>query len=326
MRGPGSGIVLPAKMDATELRRVLEDVWNATMDGPTGDLDEDLGRLRRWFDPVAQGHRLRRDLALLPALAPELLAVQPPLVFAVDDSRRLVTPEGRCALELVRAAPPGAMVSVTVADHLLIPYDRLLAALYREWSRHRIESVVALLAGESKPLQIPAAGVVLAMLVNRCTSEDRALIRFQPGTSQAHVVDDAFHAAVEAFSQRLASSRRDNRRSQNLVGGWALYEARRRLGEALEVVDAKGGGNGKAWIQASEVPAVIDRVAQDLARGHRARATIQRLSDAFDALVSAFRRELPSMAAFGMVHERPPETERLRQLLLERLESHLSAQ
>ncbi len=319
-----SMIAFPPSVDSSQLCRILDQIWHATMPAPIALLEDDLEHLRRWFDPVAQGHRLRRELALLPELTAELLNVGPPLVFVVDGRRRLVTPEGRCALELMLGAPPGGNVSDPTPD-LLVPYDRLLASLYRDWSRHRIDSVVALLAGDSKPLQIPAAGVVISMLVNRCTTEERALVRFPPGTPEAAIVDNAFHAAVEAFAGRMASSRRPNRRPQSLVGGWALYEARRRLGDAFEVADAKAGKNGKAWIRPEDVLDVIDRVSQDLARGHRERATPSRLGEAYDALVAAFRRELPTMAAFGMVHERPPETQRLRRLLVERLEAHLGA-
>jgi hypothetical protein len=315
---------LPDYLDDAEAKGMisaLRQTWSAMQGTAPGKLEEDLEACRRWFDPVAQGQRLRRELSQLPDVPDELADPGPPLTLSVGPGKRLVTPEGRCALDLLEHLPHGRKSHV-ISDAQLVSYDRRLALLYRDWSRHRLQSVVDLLAGTTKPLQIPAAGVVIALLVNRDTSKERALTRFAAGAPR-DVVDQAFFAPVQAFADILAPTRRGNRSNPKLVSGWMLYEARRRLADALVVVDARGGVDGKVWIKPGSEQQVIDVVARDLVRGHRAHATPERFARAFDALVASLRAQLPSLAGFGLVHERPLETQRLRQRFLESLSRNL---
>lgn len=291
---------------ARELARQLVGIWIATIGSPPGGLEDDLSACRAWFDPVAQGQRLRRELAALPELATNLQGVGDPFILEVGNARALVTPEGRCALEVLNCAD---LEAFAVSDAELAQYDRLLAEMYRDWSRHRILSVVQLLQGTTKPLQIPAAGVVLALLVNRCTSERRALRRYA-ATAGREVVDRAFFRAVDAFADGLAPARKQGR-NQHLISGWMLYEAKRRLGDSLIVQDARGR-DGRVWIREGAEADVLGMVARDLVRGHRARATPEQFERAFDALVDALREELPGLAGFGMAHEQPANTERIR--------------
>ena len=300
----------------------LRTAWTATIGEEPSNLEDDLEACRRWFDPVAQGQRLRRELGALTQLPGNITDPGPPLTFAVGAGKWLVTPEGRCALDLLERLPPDQTTYV-IGESQLLPYERRLGTMYREWSRHRLRSVVALLEGTTKPLQIPAAGVVIALLVNRCTSESRALTRFASGRPR-DVVDRAFFASVQAFSDVLAPRRR-SRRDPRLVSGWMLYEAGRRLGDGLVVLDARAGQDGKVWIRPAAVSDVIEVVTRDLVRGHRARVTTERFGEAFDALVTELRRELPRLAGFGLVHERPVDTQRLRNQLMERLEHHVAA-
>ncbi len=180
-----------------------------------------------------------------------------------------------------------------------VNYDRQLAMLYRKWCRHRIQSVVDLREGNTKPLQIPAAAVVIALLVNRCTSEDRALKRFAAGPPRS-VVDAAFFEPVKAFSDVIAPSTRRNNGDPKLVSGWMLYEANRRLADDLVVRDSRQGKDGAVWIREGRESDVIDRVARDLVRGHRARATAETFGQAFDALVTSLRLELTKLAGYGL--------------------------
>ncbi len=310
------------RSQAEALTTLLRSAWTMTMGKPPADLEDDLEESRRWFDPVAQGQRLRRDLALLPEFPEGLDDPGPPLSFSLGPRRWLVTPEGRSVLDLLEHLPKDPSGHVLGYEQLA-PYERRLALLYRRWSRHRLRSVVGLLAGTTKPLQVPAAGVVIALLVNRCTSDQRALTRFSSG-SVRDVVDRAFFSPVQAFADILAPSKRRGRADARLVSGWMLYEARRRLGEGLVVVDARGGKDGKVWMRPEAVAEIIDVVTRDLARGHRARATVEHFASAYDALVTELRHQLPALAGFGLVHERPPETTRLRERLLERMVFHLA--
>jgi len=307
---------LPEYLDnntAWSIRFALEEMWKATIGSPPGELGSDLDKCKQWFDPVAQGKRLRHDITQLQELPSNLADPGPPFTILVGPGKRLVTPEGRCALELLsRLESEGPHI---ITDAQLTPYERRLGLLYRSWSRHRLQSVVNLLMGKDKPLQIPAAGVVLTLLVNRSTAEERALTRFSSG-SPKDLVDRAFFNSVEAFVRILTPGRKATTNNPRLLSGWMLGEARRRLGESLVVLDSKGVEDRKVWISSGTEDMVVDIVARDLARGHRPKVTLELLGSAFDALVDSLRRELPTLAAFGLVHERPRDTQQLRENLL----------
>jgi hypothetical protein len=278
-----------------------------------GALIDDLERLRIWFDPVAQGQRLRKAFELLAPYDSSTFKLGEPYVMPVGESRFLVTPEGRCLLDLIEAQSRN--VDIYLNREKFATYDRRLALLYRSWCRHRIQSVVDLRQGNDKPLQIPAAAVVIALLVNRCTTEKRALTRFAAGAPRA-IVDSAFFEPVKVFSDAIAPSKRRNNMDPKLVSGWMLYEARRRLGDDLIVRDARQGKDGAVWIREGRETQVIDRIAKDLARGHRARVTGDNFGRAFDELVTSLRRELSGLAGYGLAHERPVDTNRLRNRFL----------
>lgn len=292
----------------------LSKTWTITMGSMPGKLEDDLKESRRWFDPVAQGQRLRKELAQLKEFPLGLYNPGDPFTLSIDPRRWLVTPEGRCALELLKNVSdsrPIWFIDQLQADH----YDRILAYSYRDWSRHRINSVVALLAGTTKPLQIPAAGVVIALMVNGNDTAETALIRFASDRPR-DLVDDAFFAAVNAFADPLSPGRRGNR-SSTLISGWMLYEARRRLGSGLVVEDFHGSRDGRVWVPAEYQRETVEIIARDLSRGHRPRVTVPTFSLAFDSLVDELRRQLPRLAGFGLSHEQPTETRRLRSMLIE---------
>jgi hypothetical protein len=303
----------PAERD--RLEQALATIWRATMGSEPGALDTDLAACLKWFDPVARGERLRRELPTIPQLADHVTDPGPPFTFQVNRGVVLVTPEGRCALELLRELPRGVS-SHLIGDGDLLPYDRRLARLYRDWSRHRIQSVVKLLAGENKPLQVPAAGVLVALMVNRSTSEARALKRFASGLER-DAIDRAFFAAVKRFAETL-SPKQGPTTDQHLISGWMLYEVARRLGTHVLVVEGAGPTTeGRIWIVENAEGTAIDRLVRDLTRGRRARVTAEAMGAAFDALVSSFREHSRALASFGLAHERPANTQRLRKAILD---------
>jgi hypothetical protein len=299
----------------------LDELWFLSMKRSRNSLDADLQALRVWFDPVAQGQRLRRAVESLVAPTSSIANPGEPFTLSVGDSKLLVTPEGRCLMDLLDER--GSESDVWLDRQSTASYDRRLANLYRVWCRHRIQTVVDLREGTTKPLQIPAAAVVIALLVNRCTSETRALTRFAAGTPR-NVVDSAFFEPVKAFSDNIAPSKRRNSSDPKLVSGWMLYEAKRRLGNDLVVRDARQGSDGAVWIRENHETDVIDRIAKDLARGHRARVSQENFGRAFDALVVSLRQELSKLAGYGLVHERPSHTRRLREQFLDAVLSHSS--
>jgi len=299
---------------AHELMFSIRRIWKETMKRDPGTLQEDLELCRRWFDPVAQGQRLRRELSQLNELPDGIFDPGPPFTIEVGLKKYLVTPEGRCTLDLLDQLAVGS-AGWFIDNSKQAYYDRVLARLYQNWSRHRLDSVVALLEGKTKPLQIPAAGVVIALLVNGSVSEDRAMIRFA-AEGQSELVDKAFFSSVNAFSDVLSPSRRGKRIS-TLISGWMLYEVRRRVGDGLVIEDFGKGKNGRVWIRAEEEGHIIDVIARDLARGHRPKVTIESLAVAFDALVIELRRQLSNLAGFGLSHEQPTETRRIRSRIMD---------
>lgn len=294
----------------------LSTIWRLTMGDEIGEVEDDLTMLRRWFDPVAQGQRLRRELSEIPPVPKHISDPGPPWTFPVSATQSLVTPEGRCVLDLLIGLSNEGYGYI-LSEAQLVHYDRLLGHLYREWSRHRIRSVVRLLAGEEKPLQLAAAGAVITLLVNRSTSPDRALKRFPDGAGR-DVVNEAFFKVVTVFAQTLSPKQRPTQ-NPRLISGWMLYEARRRLGDNVLIIEAVQSGNETClWIDESKQHEVLDVVARDLCRGHRIRLTSDSLANAFDALVAAFRAETPRLAGFGIAHERPSNTEQIREELIKK--------
>ena len=302
---------------ARQLILNLSGAWEAVFKEPIGDLGDDLVAARRWFDPVAQGQRLRREISNLDPMPSHFTDPQPPLTLSVGQGKWLVTPEGRCALDLLESLPKDQAVHYVTAAQIA-PYERRLASLYRDWSRHRLNSVVELLAGTNMPLQIPAAGIVVALLVNRCTSQDRALVRFTSDPERS-LVDKAFFAPVQVFADILAPNRRRSEISAQLIKGWMLHEARRRIGNAIVLTDEHDGQDGSVWIKAESEDAAVETVARDLVRGHRTRITPDLFAEAFDGLVAELRRESKALAGFGLAHERPRDTQRLRERFVDRL-------
>ncbi len=317
---------ISGRITASQASRLIQDLvegWHATYGRPVGDLENDLEIARQWFDPVAQGQRLRREIANLNSMPKHLASLVPPLALSVGHHRWLVTPEGRCALELLKSLSADQEAHYVTTTQLSI-YERRLARLYRDWSRHRLNSVLALLEGTNKPLQIPAAGIVVALLVNRSTSRDRALIRFAADPERS-VINKAFFSPVQAFADVLSPNRRRSDISEQLISGWMLYEARRRIGTAIVIDEGRDNEHDSIWIEADSEALVVDLVARDLVRGHRTRVGPDLFVEAFDRLVHELRRASRALAGFGLAHERPRDTQRLRQLFDHQLRRHIEA-
>jgi hypothetical protein len=235
--------------------------------------------------------------------------------LAVDAQRLLITPEGRVALELLERAIEGSGVDVTIDIHLAAVRERDLLALYRDWGRHRLRSVIDLLGGGEKPLQIPAIGAVLTLLVNRSDSPERAITRFPPGTAQ-DVIDDVFRSCANAFSEQLAPSTRRATNKERLISGWTLGEIARRMPDALQSSDAHG-----VYVAGERRAELTGLIVSELAR--REGVDKRRLEEAFDALVGEFARRSQALAGYQLLFSRPVETERLRASLLDAWEQSL---
>lgn len=305
--------------EAKTLHDTIEALWQICYSAPIALLEEDIEKCRRYFDPVARGHKLRERLAALQSVPPDVLAaanrLREPLIVDAGSGRLLVGVEGRLLVELLRQYD-------NHHDMVVIPAEEAYAgtqfalAIYRSWTRHRLDQVLALREGRgNEVLQATSVGVVLAILVNRSTAPDRAIGR----TADEQVrerIDDAIHRAAASFADKISTSRSRSRMEQRLVGGYWLTEARRRLADHLVITDSPRGETSLVYIPEQYRDNVIDFLAHDLARRFNLREDA--LTSAFDMLVDTLRAASNQLAGQRMTFERPADTVRLRTRLLER--------
>jgi hypothetical protein len=312
----GLPVRLPRRV-AEQLVHELSELWQAAHQRSPGALRPDLAAHHSYFDPVAQGQRLRDAMTAIEpvALSDELLA--PVMRLEIDGERWLITPEGRIALALLQKAleQPGAEVEpdTDLAEH----YERELLGLYREWGRHRQRQVIDLMGGGKNPLQIPAIGAALTLLVNRSDSPERAIRRFPKEQRAARrTVDEAFFACAQAFADTINPPRsggtRNTKQKEELISGWTLGEVRRRLPKAL-VLDRDAG---LVYVAPGQQEALMDLLVAELLR--RRKVSVGVFEEAFDALVAAFHNQAEALAGYGLLFERASNTAQLREQLLER--------
>jgi hypothetical protein len=301
----GVGVSLP-RDDAERLARALGSAWEAVAGRPTGELARDWSFLvEHYFDPIAQGGRLRRELDRVHAVVEDAPYLNNLLVLPIGDGDGLITLEGRAVLELLRAALSREGQLVTLPDDARWALERQLLDLYRDASRHRLDSVLSLRSGAAAPLLPPAVATILLLLLNRSTSPDRAITR-PPDPSGRQHLDEALARPVLAFANTLAPGKRKLEHI-SLYSGYPLTEARRRLSSQLSTDPAS------LFVRPNEEDEVIRFVARDLAKRRLPEATI---ATAFDRMVEAYRESASALAAFGVGYERPADTRRLRERLL----------
>ncbi|MFZ3557630.1 hypothetical protein [Streptomyces sp. BH055] len=318
---------IPAILTGDEcvaLIRDLTQLWHLSYGKTPGMLEADLIMCKRFFDPVARGHSLRDRLSKLPPTPTDLLRranqYGEPLVTQAGDNVALVGVEARLMLDLLEEQYAGD-------DHLVLTQadvasvERRAMELYRSWSMARLNQVVALRRGQgSEVMQAIAVGVVIALLVNRSDTEERAVVRWHHSTANGQQVDSAIFAGAEAFAAEVSRNRSGRAAGeQRLKGGYALSEARRRLADQLVVAPNGKDGGELLFIPARHRNEVVEFLGRDLAR--RPRLTLPILSSAFDALVGAYRGAAGQLAHRGMVFERSTDTRSLKEKLLREFSS-----
>jgi len=292
--------------DASTLREGLAALWTANYQTGVGDLRADLERMKLFFDPVATGARLRKAITALEPAAAELGDLPAACIVEAGSGRVLLTPEGRCALDILGAHRDDAGV-IVIAPEELQEVQLILLELYQRWSRHRLHQVVGLLQGQHKPLQVPAAAVVLALLINRNTAPERALAR-APERREQRLVDETFFPAVDAFAAAVLPSTRRSTDKESLIQGWRLHEATRRAPSAFSIEQ------DRIYIRPEHEDRLLELVAVELAS--REQVDRRRLEEGFDAMVVELRRRLPRLDTLGLAFERPLDTDRVRDRLL----------
>ncbi|WP_143204236.1 hypothetical protein [Streptomyces sp. TSRI0107] len=313
---------VPTVLTGGECAQVVSDLtllWRLTYGSAPAKLEADLALCKQFFDPLARGHSLRDRLGKLPETPSDLLRrisqYGEPLAVQAGDKVLLVGLEARLILDLLEKHPVDD-------DHLvLVPSDVASAEhtameIYRTWSTARLHQVVALRRGQGREvMQAIAVGVVIALLVNRSDTEERAVVRWHHSTADGQQVDSAIFAGAEAFAAEVSRNRSSRAvGEQRLKGGYALSEARRRLADQLVVTPDDKNGGERLYIPAEHRQAVIAFLGRDL--GRRPRLTPSILSSAFDLLVGAYRRAAGELAHRGMVFERSTDTRSLKDELL----------
>lgn len=313
---------VPTILTGDECLALIRDVtqlWHLSYGTAPAELEADVALCKQFFDPLARGHSLRDRLGKLPPTPADLLRranqYGEPLVVQAGDKLLLVGIEARLLLALLEEKYTGA-------DHLVFPptdvatAERQAMQIYRTWSMARLSQVVALRRGQgSEVMQAIAVGVVIALLVNRSDTEERAVVRWDHSTADGQQVDSAIFAGAEAFAAEVSRSRSSRAAGeQRLKGGYALSEARRRLADQL-IVDPNGKDGGELlYIPSQHRQDVIAFLGRDLAR--RPKLTQPVLSAAFDLLVAAYRGAAGQLAHRGMVFERSTDTRSLKEDLL----------
>jgi len=175
---------------AERLRGALARAWVAMTGVQPRAVADDLDQLRRWFGPVPP-KVVRERLESMAPLPPDLRWLperHPTLVIAVGDAG-VVTPEGRCVLAELTAAP----------DRREAP-ERELAEAYRAWARQRVLDAAERRNGGARPLNPVAVAAAAVLLVHGADAEQRALriprMRSEP-------IAEALRAPLIAFVSAL---------------------------------------------------------------------------------------------------------------------------
>lgn len=292
------------------------------------DLEDDLRAMHEMlFNPVAREERLRRALSGLaqndrsgppPAHIPEVLLLPTPTGLW------LVTPEGRAAMAVLERSLRECVEDPCFVDEVDIhAAEHLLLDITREWSRHRLNRTLKLQAGGGGRMLPVAMAIPLLLLQNGNIGFGRAM-RQPKGLAEQQSLDEALATPVRRFAEALSGDGGEfDDRHLALYNGYALSEARRRLGDDLRLdrIEADSGQQHhprKAlYIAAGREDAVLAFLGRELrARGVSPEAS----GSAFDALVKAYGTIRPALSAFGVAYEDPARTPIIRQRLINAME------
>jgi hypothetical protein len=298
-----------------ELRHRFERQYGRSL----GDLNADLDAMRDLvFNPVAREERLRQTIADLaekdqsgppPDHLPELLLLPAVEVW-------LVTPEARVAIPVLERAlndSTGEWCYVDDAD--IHAAEHLLLDQTRAWSRYRLHRTLELQAGAGARMLPVAIAIPLLLIVNGNIGPTKAM-RQPKEPSDQRALDQALVAPVRQFAEAIAGKSSEfSDRHLALYNGYALSEARRRLGRTLRLdrIDSGQHHSRKAlYIADGRDEEALDFLARELKARELSPDDVRH---AYDELVAAYSEARPTLAAFGIVHEDPTRTKAVRQRL-----------
>jgi hypothetical protein len=289
--------------ELTELEDFLRLAWHAQHGKPPSTLTADLERLRDVFKTGASGKRIRDLVAGLPKLSRRPASVGDEVFIRVDDHHGLVTPEGRVLLEEL-GSMRGRGEQVLSRDAMLRA-TALVADAYGSWQRDWLSQQLG-----STSLRPGTYGVVLFLLLNGSTSRETAL-RLPADEGQERALAQTVLPVIDVFATHLGGKEMNNREAARLRSNWRLTEARRHLFQRVRVEDE--GGDAYVWIDDE------DETLRLLAERLSARRDLDlaTLHTALEAAATAYTSSRPTLASWGVAHDR---SNRTRQIL-NRLES-----
>jgi hypothetical protein len=266
-----------------ELIRELSDLWEVDHGQPPGELIEDLARLRkRWFGPKVTPRRVGSQLAELEPqpLSGELRTrFDPPLVLSIGE-RRIVTPEGRVAIELLNEGNEVSTLNETLAK------NQKLTDTYRGWSQERLEDE----AKRRESMGYPTvAAVALILHLHGAKSREHAL---RLTTKDGEEVDRELLKPLEAFHTHVGQRPGLSYTFNNYHVG----KAQARFGqEMIRREPSTGTLPVEIWIGAPSGQ-LLDAVAEELVirrelTGAKALAAIRDLIDSYDGIQRRLRRK-----------------------------------
>jgi len=310
------------RMTIGELRHRFERQYGR----PLGELTADLQAMRDLlYNPVAREERLRQTISMLadqdgsgspPEHIPEVL------LLPSGEDLWLVTPEARVAIPMLERAlieSPGDWCYVDEVD--IHAAEHLLLDVTREWWRYRLNRTLKLQSGDGARLLPVAIAIPLLLIVNGNIGSDQAM-RQPKDPADQDALDVALAAPIRRFAEELAGGGEFSDRHLALYNGYALSEARRRLGRALRLdridPDPSQHHARKALYIAESQDADILRFLERELRSRGVSATDAKR--AYGALVDAYRDARPTLAAFGIAHEDPARTAAVGQQLVKALD------
>jgi len=242
-------------------------------------------------------------------------APRDPFILSIGDGRYLVTPDGRLLLELLVEKLGQYEQSFAMSQADWREAQSRLLSLYRAWSQQKLRDVIALQTADGAAPMLPQTiGIVLFLLVNGNIGIRRAFRRPADHTDFTSI-DRRTQDGVAEFADKISTGRSRRKDQFSLYGGYALTEARRRLGARRLVVDGP-----KIYIFSEGViDEIIERIARDLLRREVSPLAAK---TAFDSLVKKYRQIRPQLAAFRLAFEQPASTEAIRERLMEAIGEH----
>lgn len=288
--------------EAKVLESYLEAAWIAqTRKLPTA-LDNDLASLAHFFAPTSTSRRLRASLSGLGKVTvPRPPSLPAELYLASPNGRGLVTPEGRVILHLLEKHRGSEAVRFGL-EEVAWAY-RTVADLYRTWGRDRLVEALGI---KENPLRLSVVGFNLALQINGSVGEAKSF-PVPAGESEEEELSGILGPVIDAFVESLRP-RRKRKESFRLRGGWILTETSRHLSDSVTFTSKA------IWIRPNRQMPLVDRLAREVARDKR--RTHLDVEQAFDALLAAYAKARPALAARAIAHERSAQTRAIREQLL----------